>query len=233
MADTTDLFTVVKNTSGATLIFGFLGHHGKTLAANATYSIFGPLSSQPTWNKRKQADFERALLAGTLTLISTPRPIIKDLTADAAVANPTVAATAVATGGGSTGGLLAAGTYKVAYTFVNTWGESTIGASASVNLVVGATNIPRVTLPALPTHIQSINLYITAANASPDLTTLRRYATGITTTTKDMAIALPAIGAGNPIPPATNTTQAPTSLGVAIAEDVVVLQDVSTGRVLV
>src|SRR4051794_24150491 len=69
----------------------------------------------------------------------------------AALANPTTQATASATGGGSTGGLLAAGAYLVSYTFANGIGETTGGTSESATLTVSSGNKPRVTLPSLPT----------------------------------------------------------------------------------
>lgn len=95
-----------------------------------------------------------------------------------------VAATATATGGGASGGLLEAATYTLRYTYVNGFGES-LPSTVSANLVVSATNIPRVTFPALPTGAGSRNLYVITAAGRTYL-----YATGITTTTFDMAVAL-------------------------------------------
>lgn len=231
-ANTDDLYTVVKNTSGADRFFGFLGRHGVNLAEDDSYSIFGLPANQEGWNARKQASFEAALLSGDLTLLNTPRPIMQDPDADAIVANPSVAATHSATGGGSTGGLLTAGKYKVAYTFVNAWGETTKGTSLSAALTVSAGNIPRVTLPALPTDADSISLYITNMHATtPDVTTLHRYATGITATTKDLTTDVVALDSTHPVPPATNTTAAGTVLAAAISDNVLGLDDPSMGRV--
>ncbi len=116
-------------------------------------------------------------------------------------ANPTVAATAAATGGGATGGLLAAGTYYVYYTWVDTVsGESTVGTSASVQLTVSATNIPRVTIPALPSYAASANIYLTPVGGA--LGTEQLYKTGVTGLTTDLTILHP-LGA---VPPAANTT---------------------------
>ncbi len=106
------------------------------------------------------------------------------------LADPTTAPTANATGGGATGGSLAAGTYLLSYTLVTAYGE-TLRSSQSSALVVGSTNIPRVTFPALPTGAVSRNLYISTDGGGAGTQTL--YASGITTTTYDMAIAAPGI----------------------------------------
>lgn len=102
-------------------------------------------------------------------------------------ANPAIAAgaacTAAATGGGASGGLLEAATYTLRYTYVNGFGES-LPSTVSADLVVSATNIPRVTFAALPTGAGSRNLYVIAGSRT------YLYATGITTTTFDMAVAL-------------------------------------------
>lgn len=107
--------------------------------------------------------------------------------ANPAKANPTTQATATATGGGASGGLLAAGTYYLSYSFVDAFGETTIGTSRSALLTVASTNIPRVTVPSLPTGVQSINLYATPAGGAAGSEVL--YASGITSTTFDMAYA--------------------------------------------
>lgn len=106
------------------------------------------------------------------------------------LADPTTAPTHVATGGGASGGLLAAGDYLLAYTYVTALGE-TLRSSQSTSMTVGSTNIPRVTFPALPTGAVSRNLYITTPSGGAGTQTL--YASGITTLTYDMAIAAPGI----------------------------------------
>jgi hypothetical protein len=123
------------------------------------------------------------------------------IAAQTALANPTTQATASATGGGSTGGFFAAGTHYISYTFVNGFGETTAGTSESAQLTVSAGNIPRITLPSLPTGATSINLYATAASGATGSEVL--YAQGITTTTYDMAIASPV---STVTPPTANTT---------------------------
>ena len=125
--------------------------------------------------------------------------------ANPAKANPTTTATVAPTGGGSTGGSLAAGTYYFAYTFVDCFGE-TLAGGESAQVTVGATNIPRVTLPALPTGVDSINLYLTAAGGG--VGTEKLYATGITTTTFDCSYAAPS-DVATPTLPAANGTGMP------------------------
>ncbi len=113
------------------------------------------------------------------------------LAANPAVINPTVAATATATGGGASGGLLAAGDYFFAYTWVTALGETTAGTAFASEVTgavtVGTANKPRVTIPALPTGVTSANIYATAAAGLSGTETL--YATGITTTTFDLIFA--------------------------------------------
>jgi hypothetical protein len=126
--------------------------------------------------------------------------------ANPAKANPTVQATVAPTGGGATGGLMPAGNYFFAYTWVDGFGETTIGTSRSASVTVGATNIPRITIPALPTGVQSANIYVTPAGGAAG--TEQLYATGITTTTFDCATALKADSPGSGLPGA-NTTGLP------------------------
>jgi hypothetical protein len=108
------------------------------------------------------------------------------VTANPALANPTVQATAassVATGG------LTAGTYYVSYSFVDAYGETLTGGESAQFTASGLTQLWTVTLPALPTYAKQINLYVTNANGASGTETL--YATGITTTTFAMLPAQP------------------------------------------
>jgi len=71
---TTDLYTTVKNVSGAARVFGFLGTHGKRLNNNETYSVRGDLVGALGANRstRKFAALERALVAGDLQILKSP-----------------------------------------------------------------------------------------------------------------------------------------------------------------
>ena len=90
------------------------------------------------------------------------------VTANAAKANPAAACTATATGGGASGGSLYVGTtatFFISYTNCDAFGETTPGSSELASaLTVASTNIPQVTLPALPGGVDSRNIYVTAAN---------------------------------------------------------------------
>lgn len=57
------LYTTVKNISGKTLSFGFLGIHGKSLQPDEEYSEFGDLTAklQGRAQTRARAALERAL----------------------------------------------------------------------------------------------------------------------------------------------------------------------------
>lgn len=71
---TTDLYTTVKNVSGKTLTFGFLGAHGKALDNNATFTVPGDLVTK-LGSKRSQRQFqalERALTGGLLDIVKSP-----------------------------------------------------------------------------------------------------------------------------------------------------------------
>jgi hypothetical protein len=114
----------------------------------------------------------------------------KLIAAQVATQAPTVTGTATATGGGSTGGLLAAGTYYIVVTETNGKGETTIGPE-SAQLTVAATNIPRYTFQALKTGNTARNLYLGAVNG-PSGGPYYLYASGITTATYDLAVAVPA-----------------------------------------
>jgi hypothetical protein len=74
MANTTDLYTTVKNVSGVTRVFGFLGEHGRELENNATYTVPGDLVTKlgTQRSKRKFQALERALLAGHLEIVKSP-----------------------------------------------------------------------------------------------------------------------------------------------------------------
>lgn len=117
-----------------------------------------------------------------------------------AIANPTTQATVAVTGGGSTGGLLAAGAYFVSYSWTNGFGE-TLAGGESATFTVAAGNKPRVTIPALPTGAVSANIYLTAAGGASGTETL--YLSGVTSTTADLLLAALA-GTGSP--PTVNTT---------------------------
>lgn len=165
MPTTNDLYTTVKNTSGVEKFFGYIGVHGATLANNEVRRIFGAINTQKGWNSRRQAALEADLLSGNLTILSTPAAVTFDASSDAAVANPTTTATVNVTGGGSSGGALAAGHYRVKYSWYNAWGETLTGG-VSADFTVASGNIPRVTVPAKPTNATGAKIYLSDMSGS-------------------------------------------------------------------
>ena len=91
MSTTTDLYTTVKNVSGAERVFGFLGTHGKRLANNETFTVRGDLVGALGANRsvRKFAALERALLDGDLLIVKSPSVYLRseddDTTAELAL----------------------------------------------------------------------------------------------------------------------------------------------------
>ena len=237
MPAVTDLYTTIKNTSGATRKFGFIPPHGKELTSGQEYTVFGNfvdhLMAGGRLSMRKKAAVEAALNSGAMELLATPRVILKDTAQQAALANPTVQTTAAT----STGGSLATGYYKFAYTFVSTWGESTVGTSLSAALQIpDATNDRAViTVPAADsvTNCTAVNVYATAMAASSgavDATTLRKVGQVTGATTSLNLDTLPAVGPSNPAPPSSNTTKGPTMVGIKSTNGTLGYVDVSTGR---
>jgi hypothetical protein len=110
-------------------------------------------------------------------------------------ADPGTAATVNVTGGGAAGGNLAAGNYYVCYTWIDSLsgresGPGTAGGNGrSAQFTVVAGNIPRVTItfPSGPAWASSANIYLTAAGGAAGTEVL--YASGVTTTTYDLAAA--------------------------------------------
>jgi len=102
------------------------------------------------------------------------------------LANPSTQATVNVTGGGA-GGSLPAGDYYVSYTWNSTEGETTAGTSQSAQFTATGTDIPRVTIPALPTGATSANIYLTDTGGATG--TGRLYRRNVTTTTVDLDLA--------------------------------------------
>jgi hypothetical protein len=124
---------------------------------------------------------------------------------NAQVPNPTTPATVAVAG---TTGLLAAGTYQVAYSFRDSFGE-TLAGGQSATFTVAAGQVATVTLPALPVNADEIWLYTTPVNNPTGPLSL--YATGITSTTYAMNQA----GGSDPTASTSsvNTTGAATAVG--------------------
>ncbi len=104
----------------------------------------------------------------------------------------------------ATGGL-AAGDYLVSYTFNDAYGETLVGGRSAAITVAGITELATITLPAKPTGVHSMNLYVTPPNGVAGTELL--YATGITGTTFACTPTLAADAPGACLPLA-NTTGA-------------------------
>lgn len=89
--DTSCLYSTVKNISGGTMVFGFLPPHGRELANNEEFTVFGDIrgmlggnaGAEPAVHRRSQIAFEAAIEAGYLEVLSTPASIYFDVTGDA------------------------------------------------------------------------------------------------------------------------------------------------------
>lgn len=83
MADTTMLFTTVRNPLGQTKVYGYLGAHGRTLPGLAHFSQIGSLVDAIAPNTiyksfRRTNALQRDLLNGNIVIINTPAVILKD-----------------------------------------------------------------------------------------------------------------------------------------------------------
>lgn len=83
MADTSMLFTTVKNPLGTTRTYGYLGAHGRELPAGAHFTQIGSLVDAIAPNNisksyRKTDALQRDLLAVNIIIVNTPAVILKD-----------------------------------------------------------------------------------------------------------------------------------------------------------
>jgi hypothetical protein len=135
------------------------------------------------------AQFQAGGVSGQLE-----RLIAANLSGTAAPAAPTLSAT----GGGTSGGSLAAGTYYVKVTETNGIGETT--ASPEVSVTIASGNIPQVTFAALQAGNNARNLYVGTASGGEVL-----YASGVTAGTLNLSAAVPTNSYAVPVP-TVNTT---------------------------
>ena len=102
------------------------------------------------------------------------------------------------TGGGSTGGNLAAGTYRIAYTLTTT-AESPAGTETTFTISAG--NVPRVTTPAHYPGVLWFDLYLTAPGGGAGTETRYAHQVAIGPGHTDLTYAAPG---GQPAPPSSN-----------------------------
>ena len=83
--DTTCLYSTVKNTSGVKKKFGFLPPHGRELAVDEEFTVFGDVRQavikdvERVTSRRHILSFEAAIERGDLEIIQTPSPILQDI----------------------------------------------------------------------------------------------------------------------------------------------------------
>lgn len=77
-ANTDTCFTRVRNATGSTRVFGFLGDRGVRLGANETFLNRGDPRDTLAGHKRKFDGLCRALVAGDLVIETTPPPVLWD-----------------------------------------------------------------------------------------------------------------------------------------------------------
>lgn len=122
-------------------------------------------------------------------------------TVDLDIAVPAmVAPTLSPTGGAASGGLLAAGTYRMGFAFVDASGN-TSPCSPGATVVVAAGNIPSMTVPALAGPWISVNVYVSPKGASGNDKSLYLYSVGATGPTITIPSAQPSPGLSNPLAP--------------------------------
>lgn len=162
-------------------------------------SYFGPIIQSSSGITASSSTFAQLQAGGPSAHME--RLITANGTASVA---PTSAATATATGGGSTGGNLAAGTYYFVFTEGNGWGETLISPEGS-QLTISAGNIPQFTFPSLKTGNLYRNLYLGVQGGSSGGPYFL-YKTGITSTTFSASAAVGTNSQSLVQPPATSTT---------------------------
>lgn len=80
MPTTTCLYSTVINLKSTSRFFGFLGKHGKRLAAFQQYSEPGSLTNKISQKPRQFEALKAALVAGDLAIISSPAVTVLDAT---------------------------------------------------------------------------------------------------------------------------------------------------------
>ncbi len=83
--DTHCLFSTIRNVSGGRLIAGFLPPHGRELADNEEFTVFGnileavaQMRGDRVSSRRDIQAFEAAINDGSIIIVHTPNPIVQD-----------------------------------------------------------------------------------------------------------------------------------------------------------
>ena len=82
--DMSCLHSTVKNNSGRVQKFGFLPPHGRELAIDEEFTVFGHIAEamirfERVTDKRHIDALQRSLDNGDLLILSTPNPILQDI----------------------------------------------------------------------------------------------------------------------------------------------------------
>lgn len=149
------------------------------------------------------------------------RLIAANLPGTAAPGAPTLSAT----GGGTSGGSLAAGTYYIKVTETNGIGETT--ASPEVSVTIAGGNIPQVTFAALKAGNSARNVYVGTASGAEIL-----YASGIIAGTFNLSAAMPTSSYAVPVPTVNTTglTSTDAASGVVANQKLAALRACEKGR---
>jgi hypothetical protein len=162
------------------------------------------------------AQFQAGGVSGLLE-----RLIAANLSGTGAPGAPTLSAT----GGGTAGGSLAAGTYYIKVTETNGSGETT--ASPEVSVTIASGNIPQVTFAALQAGNSARNVYVGTAGGAEVL-----YASGITGGTYNLSATIPTSSFAGPVPKVNTTglTSTNAASGVVVNQKLASLRACEKGR---
>jgi len=75
-------YSTLRNMTGNTMSFGFLGEHGKRLEPDQQFTERGNILDRISRNRRKFQAFEAAIRRGDIVLVSTPQPLYYDAVTD-------------------------------------------------------------------------------------------------------------------------------------------------------
>ncbi len=82
MLSTSCLYSTVRNTSGQSKVFGFLPPHGRRLAINEEFTVFGTIQDavmgiERVTSRRNVVALEAAIGRGDLVIVQSPAPLFE------------------------------------------------------------------------------------------------------------------------------------------------------------
>lgn len=80
--NTSCLYSTIRNTSGQAKVFGFLPPHGRKLAINEEFTIFGGVQESVirmdrVTSRRNIQALEQAIARGDIVIVQTPAPLFE------------------------------------------------------------------------------------------------------------------------------------------------------------